>query len=179
MKRVSPLYYLGTSLLVLALDQISKTLVVKYLVLDHSIPVLGEFFKLTFIFNPGGAFGTRLGGFYFYTFLSLFAIVLAFWFFIKAPREQIPVRLGLAFIIGGAVGNLVDRLRFGEVVDFLDFDFFNIKILPFKFLFLNFSGLNLERWPVFNLADSFVTVGVVLLAFQILKSSKGAVEVNG
>ena len=75
-------------------------------------------------------------------------------------------------VLGGAVGNLIDRLRFGEVVDFLDFDFFNISLPPSKVLFFNFPGFVLDRWPVFNLADSFVLIGIVFVIVHLLKSPK-------
>ncbi len=167
-----PFSFFGLTFLVIFLDQLTKTIIYHSFFLGESFPVLGEFFKITYILNPGGAFGTRLGGNNFYTILSLIAIVLTFFFFIQAKKDQVLVKIGLALILGGAIGNLVDRFRFGQVVDFLDFDFFDIKIAPFKFGFIDFGGFHLERWPVFNLADSSVTCGAILIILQMFLTKK-------
>ena len=74
----------------------------------------------------------------------------------------------LALIMGGAIGNLIDRLFAGRVVDFLDVEFFDISIPAFELLFLSFPGFALTRWPVFNIADSAVTCGMILIAWMIL-----------
>ena len=70
--------------------------------------------------------------------------------------------------MGGAIGNLIDRLFSGRVVDFLDVEFFDISIPAFEFLFVNFPGYALTRWPVFNVADSAVTCGMIFIAWLIL-----------
>ncbi len=150
------------------LDQLSKTAAVRLLVPGESVPVLGDFFKLTFIMNPGGVFGTRLGSQNFYTFISLLAIGITLWFLFKTKTRGKALRTGLCLVLGGAVGNLIDRFRFGEVVDFLDFDFFNIALPPTKIIFVNFPGFYLDRWPVFNLADSFVLIGMILVVVHLL-----------
>ncbi|KPK74896.1 MAG: hypothetical protein AMJ89_05250 [candidate division Zixibacteria bacterium SM23_73] len=160
------------SLLVILLDQLSKTAVVYYFQRGESTPVLGNFFRLTYILNPGGVFGSKLGSQNFYTIISVLALMVTSWFFFKTKSRETCLRVGLCMVLGGAVGNLIDRLRFGEVVDFLDFDFFNISLLPSKVLFFNFPGFHLDRWPVFNLADSFVLIGVVFVMVHLLKSSK-------
>lgn len=150
------------------LDQLSKTAAVRFLVPGESVPVLGDFFKLTLIMNPGGVFGTRLGSQNFYTFISLLAIGITLWFLFKTKTRGKTLRIGLCLVLGGAVGNLIDRFRFGEVVDFLDFDFFNIALPPTKITFVNFPGFYLDRWPVFNLADSFVLIGMILIVVHLL-----------
>lgn len=160
------------SLLVILLDQLSKTVVVYCFQIGESTPVLGNFFRLTYILNPGGVFGSKLGSQNFYTIISILALVVTSWFFFKTKSRETWLRVGLCMVLGGAVGNLIDRLRFGEVVDFLDFDFFNISLPPSKVLFFNFPGFFLDRWPVFNLADSFVLIGVVLIIVHLLKSKE-------
>ncbi|HKZ22367.1 MAG TPA: signal peptidase II [candidate division Zixibacteria bacterium] len=167
-----PFFCFSITFLVIFLDQLSKTIIHHSLFLGQSIPVLGEFFKITYILNPGGAFGTKLGGNNLYTILSLIAIILTFIFFFQTKKEQALVRTGLALILGGAVGNLIDRFRFGQVVDFLDFDFFNISIPEFKLGFINFLGFHLDRWPVFNIADSSVTCGAILIILQMFLTKK-------
>jgi len=171
-----PFFCLSITFLVIFLDQLSKTIIYHSLILGQSISVLGEFFKITYILNPGGAFGTKLGGNNLYTILSLIAIVLTFIFFFQTKKEQVLIRTGLALILGGAIGNLIDRFRFGQVVDFLDFDFFNISLPEFKFGFINFSGFHLDRWPVFNIADSSVTCGAILIILQMFLTPKKPAE---
>lgn len=129
-----------------------------------SSPVLGNFFRLTYIENPGMAFGIDVGG---KLFFSLFSIVLSagiVYYLYRARNEHVGFRISLALILGGAIGNLIDRtfygvifneapLFYGKVVDFFDVDFFDINIF----------GYSLSRWPVFNVADAAVTVGIVIL----------------
>ena len=160
------------SLLVIILDQLSKTVVVHNFRIGESTPVLGNFLKLTFVLNPGGVFGSKLGSQNFYTLISILAIIVVSWLFFKTKSGEAWLRTGLCMVIGGAVGNLIDRFRFGEVVDFLDFDFFNINLPSSKVLFFNFPGFSIDRWPVFNLADSFVLIGVVLIIAVFLKSKE-------
>ncbi|MGD1007053.1 MAG: signal peptidase II [Ignavibacteriaceae bacterium] len=170
---------LYVSLAVVIADQISKAAVkgfsIPFLKIYHAgmfegdrIPVIGNFFRLTFIENPGMAFGfdPGLDMKIWISLFSLFASIglLIYFYFIR--NKSFILRLAIAFILGGAVGNLIDRtfygifyhyapLFYGRVVDFLDIDFF-------KF---NFLGKNFDRWPIFNIADSAVTIGVLILIF--------------
>jgi len=146
------------SLSVVIVDQLSKTLIAQTLYPGESIKVLGNFFRITYVLNPGGAFGTRLGSGTFYTIISILAIFLAIYFFFRTRNEETWFRAGWALILGGAFGNLIDRFRFGEVLDFLDFDFPDIHI-P--------SVIQLDRWPVFNFADACVTVAMVIVLWQV------------
>jgi len=158
------------------IDQLSKTFAARCLSLGQGIDVWGSFFKLTLVMNPGGVFGSRLGSQDFYTLVSVLAIAATLWFFFKAKTDGSLFRVGLSLVLGGAVGNLIDRFRFGEVIDFLDFDFFNINLPPAKLGIINFPGFHLDRWPVFNLADSFVLIGMVLIVIHLLlsKDEKGS-----
>ena len=156
-------------------DQVSKFLVkginvpslginIEGMRYGYSTPILGDFFRLTYIENAGMAFGIDVGG---KLFFSLFSIVLSvgiLYYLFRARTESLGFRISLALILGGAIGNLIDRtfygvlynegpLFYGRVVDFFDVDFFDINIF----------GYSLTRWPVFNVADAAVTVGILLL----------------
>ena len=131
----------------LLLDQVSKWIVVERMYLGESIPVWGDFFRLTYIHNPGAAFGLNMGSPLLHTLASLVALGVLGWMFRTAPPDARLLRYALGIVLGGALGNIVDRVRLGVVVDFFDF------------------GLGGLRWPIFNIADSFVSVGIVLLIF--------------
>ena len=129
-----------------------------------SKPVIGDFFRLTHIENPGMAFGIDLGGKWFFSVFSILASAAILVYLYRAREESLGFRISLALILGGAIGNLIDRVFYGvffsegplfhgKVVDFFDVDFFNISVF----------GYHLSRWPVFNIADAAVTIGVFLL----------------
>jgi signal peptidase II len=166
-KAFPPSFLIITVLAVLA-DQLSKTVATHLLLTGESVPVLGNFFRLTLVLNPGGVFGTRLGSQNFYALISLLAIGITLWFFLKSKTRETKFGVGLCLVLGGAMGNVIDRFRFGEVVDFLDFDFLNISLAPKEIAFLKFPGFYLDRWPVFNLADGFVLIGMVLVVIHLL-----------
>lgn len=148
--------------------------------LGSSRAILGDFVRLTFIENPGMAFGIDVGGKLFLTIFSIVASGAIFLYLYKIREEALVVRLSLAMILGGAVGNLIDRvfygvifgegpLFYGKVVDFVDVDFFNIELF----------GFYISRWPVFNVADASVSIGVlILLTFhrRFAKEEEGAVS---
>jgi signal peptidase II len=160
--------FLIITVLVILADQLSKTLAIRLLPPGESIPVLGDFFRLTLVLNPGGVFGSKLGSQNFYTLISILAIGVILWFILRTRAKENNLMTGLCLVLGGAVGNLIDRFRFGEVVDFLDFDFFNINLSSKPILFFKFPGFSIDRWPVFNLADSFVLIGMVLVIIHLL-----------
>jgi len=147
---VTPLWLLP---LILILDQITKVVVDRTMVLYQSIPVLGDFFRLTYIHNAGAAFGLNIGSPLVHTVFSLAALGVLVWLWRTAPPGALLLRYALVVVLGGAVGNIIDRVRLGKVIDFFDF------------------GLGDLRWPVFNVADSAVTVGILLLiiAYSRLK----------
>jgi signal peptidase II len=129
-----------------------------------SVPVLGDFLRLTYIENSGMAFGIDVGGKLFFSLFSLIASVAIIAYLYRVRSAPIGFRLSLALILGGAVGNLIDRVFYGvifgygslfggRVVDFVDVDFFNI----------NLFGYHLSRFWVFNVADASVTIGVIML----------------
>lgn len=143
---------LGLAFLVVAVDQVTKALVVHSLSHGRVISLFGGLVRLDYTVNSGAAFGIlRARGLLF----ILVAVVVSVFIIVSYRRvvtSPLAVRLGLGLILGGAVGNLIDRIRLGYVVDFID----------------------LGWWPVFNLADSSIVVGVVLLALFALLGERGA-----
>lgn len=139
--------FLFIALLVYAADQITKSLAQKTLTPDSSIPLINSVFHLTLLYNKGGAFGILKA--HAPLFVTIAAIcVLCIIFYLPRIRKGSPYTvIGIALVLGGILGNLTDRLRFGHVVDFLDF----------------------RIWPIFNVADSAITVGAALLLIQLLK----------
>ncbi len=160
--------YLLTGLLVIFIDQLSKWLVYFFMQEGESVRILGDFFMLTFVYNPKGAFGlgSRAGSLY--IFLSIVAILIIVYYFQRSHGVEKFLRFNLSLILGGAFGNILDRIFHGRVIDFVDVDFFNIHIHPFSLLGFRFGGYQIDRWPVFNFADCAVTVGTIGAIFYIL-----------
>jgi signal peptidase II len=165
------------SLAVVIVDQVTKLIVKGFSIpflhinfdgmyLGQVIPVFGDFFRITFVENPGMAFGYDPGN-SFKLIISIFSLFasLALVFYLYTIRNRTwSLRIAIAMILGGAVGNLIDRtfygiiykyapVFYGRVVDFFDFDFFNFTLF----------GRSYDRWPVFNIADASVTIGVLIL----------------
>jgi len=113
----------------------------------ESIPVLPPVFYLTYILNPGAAFGILADQKILFIVIAVLAIGGVLIGYRQLPPGRILLQLGLGLAVGGAVGNLADRLRYGQVVDFLDF----------------------RVWPVFNLADTAIVIGAGLLAWELLR----------
>ena len=153
--------YLAVSLAVLFLDQWSKGLVTRTMDVHQSKTVISDVFDLTYVRNTGAAFGLfasvdssvkaiLLNSIAVIVFLIVSAYAL------RSSHKSVRLQVGLALILGGAVGNLLDRVRFGYVVDFLDF---------------SISG---HHWPAFNVADSAICIGVALLFLDMLGSDEAA-----
>ena len=135
---------------IIILDQATKVYIMQTMRLHESIVIIPNLFSITYIRNPGAAFGilsTSSGSFRFIFFglTSLFALGLLGTILVRMPREDWMGQISVVSILGGAIGNLLDRLRFGEVIDFLDF------------------YIDTYHWPAFNVADSAITVGVIFL----------------
>ncbi|MHB2155771.1 signal peptidase II [Calditrichota bacterium GD2] len=158
----------GIIVLVIILDQITKYIIKTNMRLGESIPVLGNFFCITYVENPGMAFGIRVSNPVVFSALSIFAAALVFYYLFRLRNEGWLIQTALSLIAAGAIGNLLDRFIHGKVVDFLDVEFFDISIPAFRFLSLEFPGYSMTRWPVFNVADSAVTVGMTILIFYII-----------
>jgi signal peptidase II len=141
------------------LDQVSKVQIMRSMRLHESIPVVQEFFSLTYIRNPGAAFGLlassgQMFRLIFFGLTSVFALGLLGMIFFRLRQEDWVGQLSIAAILGGAIGNLLDRMRFGEVIDFLDF------------------YVNGYHWPAFNVADAAISVGVFFLILHFAMDKK-------
>jgi signal peptidase II len=158
---VGPFFYLIAALVVV-LDQITKLRIASTMLRGESRQIVGDFVRLTYVHNDGAAFGLSLGGRW--SFIAVTVVVIAFIIFFYVRSEKtLTARWALALILGGAVGNLADRLRLGEVVDFLH---------------LSVAGWS---WPIFNVADIAVSVGVGLLAIHLFRKehpADGEVEIQ-
>lgn len=136
--------------IIILLDQVTKLQIMQTMRLHESIPVIPNLFSLTYIRNPGAAFGLLAGSsnafrMVFFGLTSIFALGLLGTILLRMPEHDWMGRVSVAGILGGAIGNLIDRLRYGEVIDFLDVYVENY------------------HWPAFNVADSAITVGVTIL----------------
>jgi|SRR5699024_5064499 len=138
-------YYL-IALVIIAIDQWTKWLVIKYMDLYEQIPIIDQFFYLTSHRNKGAAWGILQGQMtFFYIITVVFAIGIIFYMH-KYAKDHRGLAISLSLILGGALGNFIDRLFRKEVVDFLDFIIFGYD------------------YPIFNIADSALVVGVILFA---------------
>lgn len=144
---------------ILALDQYTKYEVQQRIRLYQTLPVIDGFFNLTHLRNTGGAFGILRGekggiGSFFFIAFSLLAVGILLFLFYRLKEDERILSLSLSLILSGATGNLIDRIRFGEVVDFLDFHLFSY------------------HWPAFNIADSSITIGIGLMVLELLVHDK-------
>lgn len=138
------LYYIIT-LLVIAVDQLSKWIVIKQMELSEQITVIENFFYITSHRNKGAAWGILQGQMWFFYIVTAIVVVGIIYYMQKYARNNIFMLISLSLILGGAIGNFIDRLLRKEVVDFLDF-------IIFKY-----------DYPIFNIADSALVVGVILI----------------
>ncbi len=158
-KRYTPLA--AGALIIVVLDQLTKSLVHEHVELYRSIPVTG-FFNITHIQNPGAAFGFMSGMSAkwvgtFFIMLTIFAAAVLVYLYREAEKEGPALRVALTLILGGALGNLVDRITIGTVTDFLDF---------------YIGGFH---WWAFNVADSCITIGAITaIAASLFAAKKSA-----
>lgn len=144
-----PLFILIALLIPLA-DQVSKWIIVSRLSLHESIPILPGLLWITRIHNSGIAFGFFPGLPRVFMAVTVLSMLVVLYFYLTIQPRTLLTTLGCAFILGGAAGNLIDRIHYGHVVDFINFSF----------------------WPAFNLADSAVSIGVALLLASFLFEKK-------
>ena len=142
---------------VVSADLVTKAIIERTFLLNERVDVLGSFLRLTYIHNPGAAFGINVGASSRVIFMALsgVALVVLLWMYAYTPAQDRVRRWAIAFICGGALGNLIDRIRSPRgVVDFVD------------------VGLGNLRWPVFNVADMAVTTGAILLGLSLLTEGR-------
>jgi signal peptidase II len=136
---------------VIVLDQSTKFLALNLLQLNTPVPLIKNFLNLTLVHNRGAAFGFFQNQLFLFVLVSIFAIGLIL-YNLKNKTNSLILKISLSLILGGAIGNLIDRLRFGFVVDFLD----------------------LRVWPVFNIADSVITIAAIILSWELLFNKNAA-----
>lgn len=144
------IFYL-TALIIAAADQAIKFFVVNSLAVGESAPLIGNFLKVTHLRNTGAAFSLFTG---YSTWLAIFGLLISlfvFYLHFRLPRQRVIWQFALGALLGGSIGNLIDRFLRGYVIDYL--------ALPF--------------WPVFNLADIMINCGVIILAWVILTAKEG------
>jgi signal peptidase II len=146
--------FLLISVLVIILDQASKWWIVRHMDLYQSIPVITNFFAITSHRNRGAAFGILQNQQWLFIVVTVCVVAAIIYFLIKAKKETMLTRISLSLILGGAIGNLVDRIRTGEVVDFFHFQF------------------GTYQFPIFNVADSAICIGVTLFVLATFFASK-------
>ena len=133
-------------LFIILLDQIIKYFVSTNMFLGQSIPVLPQIFHLTYIQNPGAAFGILENQRYLFILIAAVLIVAVIYFYKKILQLSKLFQVGIALLFGGAIGNMIDRIFIGRVIDYMDF----------------------RIWPVFNLADIAIVSGCAIIAFNLL-----------
>jgi len=132
-------------LVIVMMDQWSKFYIQTHMMLGMSIPVVQDVFHLTYILNPGAAFGLLEHQTMFFVVIAVCMVLAAIYYYPKIPKEYRLLRFGAGLVVGGALGNVIDRIRTGYVVDFFDF----------------------RIWPIFNIADIGIVCGVGCIIFTI------------
>jgi len=150
-------YYL-LAMIVIILDQWTKWLVVKYMALYERITVIENFFYMTSHRNKGAAWGILQGQFGFFYIITILFTIGIIYYLHKYGKNHRGLAISLSFILGGAIGNFIDRLFRKEVVDFID-----VMIFTYDY-------------PIFNLADSFLVVGVILFAIITFVDERRSVK---
>lgn len=142
----------------IVLDRIIKSLLLLNMDMGDSITIINNFWNITLISNTGAAFSILSSNTPFLIIVSLFTIILIYFLFIKEQELKNYQKILYGILLGGIIGNLIDRIIYGAVVDYLDFNIF---------------GYN---FPVFNLADIFIVVGVILIIIDVFKGAKNEVS---
>jgi signal peptidase II len=146
----------GWLVAIVVFDQLTKIIVDRSMPLHQSIAIIDGLFNLTYVRNAGAAFGLFAGSAEIFRrpFLILVSILASVFIIVMMKRlaqKETGLVIGLSFILGGAIGNLIDRVIYGDVIDFLDVYWRNY------------------HWPAFNIADSFITIGVGIMLYRLYK----------
>ena len=141
------IFIFSAAFIVVLLDQLTKFLIKQNFLLNHSIPIIKNIFHLTYITNTGSAFGLFKGLNLFFMLFSIIVIIVIFYYINKIKNNEKYLQFAVGLLLGGTIGNLIDRIAYGSVIDFIDF----------------------RIWPVFNIADSAVTISVILLIILLWK----------
>lgn len=140
--------YFLIAIAAVVLDQLSKWATVENIGLGETVSAHNPLFSFTYLRNNGAAWSILEGKMWFFYLITFVAVVVVSYLLVKNYRKSVWLSVGLAFILGGAVGNFIDRIRLGYVVDMVQLDFIN--------------------FPIFNVADSFLTVGVICVFIYII-----------
>ncbi|MFC3419767.1 signal peptidase II [Salinicoccus hispanicus] len=151
--RILPMASLG--LFILAFDQYTKYLIVRFMEEGESIPVFGEFLSLTSHRNSGAAWGLFQGQMFFFYFVTVLVLGILVYVYIKEAKDNFLLQTAIVLLMAGAFGNFIDRVLFQEVVDFID-----VLIISYDF-------------PIFNVADSALSIGVILMLIEFFFIGKG------
>ncbi len=165
MDNIKKLKILIISGIVLFSDQISKFIVKKTLILGESVKIIGNTVSFTYIENPGIIFGIQTSFITIFTVLSVILTAFIFYYLYIIKDEIFIYRFPFSLILGGALGNLTDRILYKRVVDFIDIDIPDISIASFDLHFFSTPKIELYRWPIFNIADAAITIGMIFLLF--------------
>lgn len=138
------------ALFIVCIDQLLKLYFLRIISPGQSIPLIRDFFHITLVENSGAAFGIFKNQTSLFIILSFTAIAFIIYSLPRLNKTAHLSKMALVMILGGAVSNLIDRIRFGYVIDYLDF----------------------RIWPVFNIADSFISIGAILFIIQLIRKNK-------
>jgi signal peptidase II len=149
------IYYL-IALAIIAIDQISKWLIVAKMEIGESFSIIENVLYITSHRNRGAAWGILEGQMWFFYIVTIIVTVVLIYFLQTWAKGKLMLSLGISFMLAGAIGNFIDRLFRGEVVDFIDVYIFTYN------------------YPIFNIADSSLVIGVIIMAIQMIKEEKAA-----
>ncbi len=145
------MYFYIIAALIVITDQAIKYFIHSSMKLSQSIPIINNILNLTYVRNTGAAFSLFVG---FSSYLVIIGLVVAaavVYFHYKGPQSNYYLQIGLAFVLGGSLGNMIDRIIHGYVIDYID----------------------IMIWPVFNLADIMINIGVILIAYKLFAEEEG------
>ncbi|MEN6564724.1 MAG: signal peptidase II [Veillonellales bacterium] len=145
-----------TAAMIIAADQISKYYIQSHMLPGTSAPIIQDFFHITYVLNPGAAFGMLENKTLFFIFVAIVLVLAVLYFYPKIPHKCSLLRLGIGLLTGGAIGNVIDRIHSGYVIDFFDF----------------------RIWPVFNIADIAIVCGVGIIIYTVVCLSPKEAEAN-